>query len=264
MDFSLQTYIELLEAFQNTKYQFQTFQDFIHFSKKTVVILRHDVDCLSQNALEMAQLEYKLRVTATYYFRMKPRSYDEDIIQKIASMDHEIGYHYENLSDISKRVKSKKELFELAVLDFKNNLDKFRKIYPVKTICMHGSPLSKWDNRLIWQRYDYRDFDIIGEPYFDIDFNEILYLTDTGRRWNGVGVSIRDKVDSNFIYNFKNTFDIINALNKNNLPERLMINIHPHRWTDKPIPWLKELIWQNTKNIGKYMLIKLAGPRTFI
>jgi len=75
-------------------------------------------------------------------------------------------------------------LFELAICDFRLNLEKFRKIYPVKTICMHGSPLSEWDNRDLWEKYDYRDFGIIGEPYFDIDFNEIFYVTDTGRKWN--------------------------------------------------------------------------------
>jgi len=46
---------------------------------------------------------------------------------------------------------------------------------------MHGIPLSKFDNRLLWAKYDYRDFGIIAEPYFDIDFDEVLYLTDTGK-----------------------------------------------------------------------------------
>ncbi len=59
---------------------------------------------------------------------------------------------------------------------------------------MHGSPLSKWDNRDLWKKYDYRDFGIIAEPYFDLDFDEVFYLTDTGRRWDGSSVSVRDKV----------------------------------------------------------------------
>ena len=87
------------------------------------------------------------------------------------------------------------ELFELAIDDFRLNLEKFRKICAVKTICMHGSPLSKWDNRDLWKRYDYRDFGIIAEPYFDVDFDEVFYLTDTGRRWDGDDVSVRDKVE---------------------------------------------------------------------
>jgi len=39
------------------------------------------------------------------------------------------------------------KFFELAIDDFRLNLEKLQKLYPVKTICMHGSPLSKWDNR---------------------------------------------------------------------------------------------------------------------
>ncbi len=37
---------------------------------------------------------------------------------------------------------------------------------------------------------------IIGEPYFDVDFSRVFYLTDTGRRWDGDAVSVRDKVKS--------------------------------------------------------------------
>ena len=53
------------------------------------------------------------------------------------------------------------------------------------TIRMHGSPLSPFDNKIVWQKYNYRELEIIGDPYFDIDWNEFGYLTDTGRRWDG-------------------------------------------------------------------------------
>ncbi|MBC8180178.1 hypothetical protein H8E88_03555 [candidate division KSB1 bacterium] len=61
-------------------------------------------------------------------------------------------------------------LFERAIEDFRIKLEKFREIYPVKTIYMLGSPLSNYDNRLLWEKYDYRDFGIIGSPC------EIKYL----------------------------------------------------------------------------------------
>ena len=72
-----------------------------------------------------------------------------------------------------KRKEGREKLFELAIEDFERNLEKFREFYPVKTICMHGSPLSKWDNRDLWKRYDYRDYGIIAEPYF-IGIGDIL------------------------------------------------------------------------------------------
>jgi len=44
---------------------------------------------------------------------------------------------------------------------------------------------------------DYRNFGIIAEQCFDVYFDEVLYLTDTGRSWNNYKVSIRDKIIKN-------------------------------------------------------------------
>ena len=149
------------------------------------------------------------------------------------------------------------ELFELAICDFRLNLEKLRKLYPVKTICMHGSPLSKWDNRDLWKRYNYRDFGIIAEPYFDVDFDEVLYLTDTGRSWNNSSSSVRDRVKSSFDIAIRNTAHLMELIEKNALPRHVMINTHPQRWTNKPLPWVKELVWQNVKNVVKRLMLKL-------
>jgi len=126
---------------------------------------------------------------------------------------------------------------------------------------MHGSPLSKYDNKDIWKKYDYRELGIIGEPYLDIDFNEVFYLTDTGRRWDGYKVSIRDKVSSQQkLWEkqglvFHSTQDIINAANEGRLPDKIMMTFHPQRWTSNPIWWTKELVMQNVKNAVKKAII---------
>lgn len=78
----------------------------------------------------------------------------------------------------------------LALKLFAENLQKFRTLYPVTTICMYGSPRSKFDNRDLWSKYDYHAYGIIAEPYFDLDFNQMAYYTDTGRRWNGESTSV--------------------------------------------------------------------------
>ncbi len=153
---------------------------------------------------------------------------------------------------------------------------------------MHGSPLSRRDNRLLWKYYDYRKLGIRGEPYFDLNFADVLYLTDTGRRWDGESVSIRDKkpaekghsspegsgfshksADNTLNYkqpfnghripSLHSSFDIIRAAQANYLPDRIMITVHPQRWTNKPLPWLRELIWQNVKNTGKWALARVRG-----
>ena len=187
LDFTLPVYIKLLEILQRERYTFNTFEFYQYKTDEKFVLLRHDVDRLPGNSLEFAKIQNKFGIKGSYYFRTVPQSFDEEIIKKIADLGHEIGYHYENLDHSQGD-------YEKAINDFESNLEKFRKIYPIKTICMHGSPLSRFDNRDIWKKYDYRDYGIIGEPYFDIDFDQVFYLTDTGRRWDGNHVSVRDKI----------------------------------------------------------------------
>jgi hypothetical protein len=93
--------------------------------------------------------------------------------------------------------------------------------------------------------------DLIGEPYYDIDFDKVLYLTDTGRRWDGYKVSVRDKVKSKYDYSFHSTDDVIAALKKSSLPDQLMFNFHPQRWHDNHWQWYNEIVIQNVKNVVK-------------
>lgn len=137
---------------------------------------------------------------------------------------------------------------------FVENLEKIRTIVPVTTICMHGSPLSRFDNREIWKKYDYRELGITGDAYLDIDFTQVAYFTDTGRRWNGEEVSIRDKVSGPFQFHLKTTEELIGAIPQ--FPGQVMITIHPQRWNDALLPWSGELLLQNAKNIIKRMVVK--------
>jgi hypothetical protein len=109
----------------------------------------------------------------------------------------------------------------------------------------------------LWKRYNYRDFGIIAEPYFDVDFDEVFYITDTGRSWNKSTASVRDKVDSKFDIKIKDTHHLIEKIQNNELPDKIMINVHPQRWTDRFGPWVRELVWQNFKNFIKRLMLKL-------
>lgn len=251
-DFTLNIYKKLFEKLLQQGYQFITYSQWIElgtqFLKSSpLCILRHDVDRLPMNSLITAKFEKSLDIKGSYYFRMIPAVFNESIIKEIESLGHEIGYHYETMTTSNGDI-------DKAYDEFQKNLAAFRKIANIKTICMHGSPLSKYDNRQLWTKFDYKKSGVIGEPYFDIDWNEFGYLTDTGRRWNGSEVSIRDKVDSEFKFNFKTTYDIIENIDQ--LPDKIMITIHPQRWSDNPILWLEELVMQNIKNIVKKIIVK--------
>jgi hypothetical protein len=248
-DFTLPQYTKLLKAFLSNGYTFQTFERFLQSPAEKVVVLRHDVDLKAVNSLRTAEIEHQLGIAGSYYFRVIPQSNNPEVISKIVELGHEIGYHYEDLSLF-------KGDFLLSIRHFEKQLNHFKCFYPVKTICMHGSPMSKIDNRSLWNKYNYWDFGIIGEPYFDVDFNQVLYLTDTGRRWDGSRFSVRDKVETPFSQSFRTTDDIIAAVTAKTLPLKIMITVHPQRWTDNYAEWVKELLMQNLKNRVKSFLIK--------
>jgi len=249
-DFTLEKYEAFLKTAIANGYQLVSYQDYLKENFDKVLILRHDVDKKPQNSLKTAQLQHQLGVKGTYYFRAVPESFDVEVIQKIAALGHEIGYHYEDLTIC-------KGDYEKAIIHFEKWLTKLRKYYPVKTVCMHGSPLSKYDNRKLWDKYNYRDYDVVAEPYFDIDFNQVFYITDTGRKWDGTKVSVRDKVDSKFNLSFHTTNELITAFNDGKLPVKIMQNIHPQRWSNNRLEWIQELILQNIKNsIKKAIFVK--------
>lgn len=249
-DFSLLTYRLLLDSLQEAGFQFQTFSDFLNSPANKAIILRHDVDARKLHSLEFAGIQKDKQIVGTYFFRMVPQSFDAGVIREIYDMGHEIGYHYEDM-DFAKGDPQK------AIKLFEQHLEKLRKIAPVATICMHGSPRSQYDNKDVWKHHNYRDHGIIGEPYFDLDFKNVFYLTDTGRRWDGQQVSVRDKVENHFDLSFHTTREIIDCINKGRFPDKVMFTFHPQRWTDDYFLWLKEKHIQVLKNSVKYWLIKL-------
>lgn len=252
MDFTLKIYRELVQSLLAAEYQFQTFEAFIRNPAQQSVVLRHDIDKLPGNALRMAQLEYDLGVRGSYYFRVVPNVWNPDVMQQIVELGHELGYHYEDLS-LARGDREK------AIDHFERMLKHFRRISPVTTACMHGSPLSRHDNRDLWESYDYRNFGIVAEPYFDVDFNRVFYVTDTGRSWENTAASVRDRVDSAFELSIHDTRQFIELAHRGELPKQLMITLHPQRWDDRRIPWLKELVGQKTKNVIKRGLAKVRG-----
>ena len=241
MDFTLAKYSQLLNALKS--YDFE------------VLTLRHDVDLRPANSLRTAQIESDLGLYGIYYFRAVPQSWDESIIRHISELGHEIGYHYESLTTCNGDI-------DAAYADFCKNLETLRQIVPVKSICMHGSPRSPFDSKDIWKKYDYHTLGIENEPYLDTDFSQVFYLTDTGRRWDGYKVSVREKIPqyqdqwTRSGLTFHSTDDIIKGLGEGIIPKRLMLTVHPQRWNPLGQAWCKELLLQNAKNIVKRALIK--------
>ncbi|MBE0674770.1 MAG: hypothetical protein IH591_08925, partial [Bacteroidales bacterium] len=127
----------------------------------------------------------------------------------------------------------------------------------------------------------YSELNIAAEPYFDIPLDEMLYLTDTGRRWDGSEVSVRDRTytrDEIFYtewerkplngsammmtekgfalqkqFRVRTTDELIEAVRTHRFPDRIMLTLHPQRWSDNSIGWTIELVGQTVKNQLKYL-----------
>ncbi|HCT86484.1 MAG: hypothetical protein A2X11_09210 [Bacteroidetes bacterium GWE2_42_24] len=294
MDYSFDLYSALINSLLRRGFLFSTITGYSqnHTINDKLILLRHDVEASYSHALRFAHIQHALGIRGTFYFRLFPLAENERIIKEIAQLGHEIGYHYDDLSECHGD-------YSKAIIRFERNLNFLRQFGPVNSITMEGAPRSKFDNRLLWlgrlesmncektrhetittqnsqlvahysqliaknpnlPKFDYRDFGITTEPYFDLDFDQIFYLTDTGRRWDGWRVSVRDKVpqQDEWIRKglvFKSTHDIIQAAEEGRLPDKIMMTFHPQRWTDNRLLWLKELLMQNVKNQVKRVLIR--------
>lgn len=243
-DFTLQSYRSLILAFQQSGYRFQAFEEMMTApAEGKSVVMRHDVDELAWNALKMAQLEKSLGVRATYFFRIVKQSNVPEVIKQIVELGHEVGYHYEDLAlaegDEDKAIKS-----------FEEHLAYFRQFYPVKSVCMHGSSTSQYDNRLLWKERRLSDYGLVGEPYLSVDFGKVYYLTDTGYAWDGGKYATRDVVASPFELRFHATAQIVDCIEHGAFPKKALILAHT-LWTDNRLQWywlhLREFLRNNVK-----------------
>ena len=247
-DFTLDKYSELCKALKShykTKPVWEFLAEKESITGEHVVILRHDVDKHPGRSLEMAQLENALGICSTYYFRMMPDIFKPEIVKAIEDLGHEIGYHYEVVD------KANGDIDE-ALLIFKKELDEMRETADIKTACMHGSPLKSWKNLDIWNNSNPVDHGLLGEPYLSIDYDRVSYYTDTGRRWDGEKYSIDDHVEQSKHETARTTDDLINIINRKVYPQMLILS-HPQRWSGGSA-WVKELIGQNVKNVGKKII----------
>jgi len=244
----MEKYGELCRALKNVGYTPATVYQFLSGDAPgKIAILRHDVDRKPENAMRMAELEHSLGICSTYYFRY-PHTFRPEIIKPVLALGHEVGYHYEVLA------KAKGD-YASAITLFSQELDAFKAICDVRTICMHGSPLSPYDNRDLWKKYDFREFGIMGEAYLSMAGKGLRYLTDTGRNWGGK-YSVRDAMPgAGGIPPSVATTDDLARWIVSAGAERLYLTVHPERWAVSEGEWATGYMMDLVMNAGKVVLV---------
>lgn len=264
LDFTLIKYEQLCAAMASSNYTNVTFEEYfsrIDDKNKRFIILRHDIDENCKYALDIAKAEHRFKLKATYYFRMRKNVYVPAIVDKVAGYGHEIGYHYESVDKCNGNLEAALKLFE-------SELSVLRQRYSVKTACMHGNPLSKYDNRTIWQIGNLSDFGLIGEPYLSLNYTKFTYFSDSGRTWNqSAGRKIKDTIDTSIQHNEapSDTDELINIVS-NGKPQNICVLTHPERWSKNLIDYSQRYLIDMAYTMGKTMIWMYRshkGTKTF-
>lgn len=102
-DFSKQGYTSVLKNAKEKGFHFLRFSE-MHTATKTntkYCLIRHDIDVSLKCALEMAQIEYDLGISATYFLMLRSPAYNllgryaYSVLEKIKEMGHEIALHFD-------------------------------------------------------------------------------------------------------------------------------------------------------------------------
>ena len=257
-DFTFASYKRYLLAIRSSYEHIMTFEEFFTADPKPskYCLIRHDVDRRPKKSLLMARLENQLHIRSTFFFRAKKHVFKPDIIREISRFGHEIGYHYESLSD------SKGDIVR-ALKDFEHQLARFRNLVPVKSIAMHGRPLQPFDNRDLWRdperhRLLRKRYRILGEVYLDLNYSDVAYINDTGRNWSTVRSNLQDRVMSDITPEFVDGDTLHNYLNTNPCP-RMIFQVHPERWSIHLADHAICYAFDAMANGLKYLILRIRG-----
>jgi inhibitor of KinA sporulation pathway (predicted exonuclease) len=129
-----------------------TFKTTLEFYRNTVLekipqqkifVHRHDIDTDIKTARRFFEVEQKLNIKTSYYFRLN--TIDIGLMKEIAAAGHEVGYHYEELAQYCKDFKIKtweKALEKMPEIQkrFENNFKNLESKlgFKIKSIASHG------------------------------------------------------------------------------------------------------------------------------
>lgn len=193
------------------------------------IVIKHDVETNVSKALELAKIENKHNIKATYFVQADLLDENYKILQEIKALGHEVTYHYDvmdaNLGNIDEAIK-----------EFTYNINKFKKYgFSVETVCPHGNPVmirNGWSsnkdffrNKVV-QKIFANILDIVVDLPNKINY-KYIYISDAGYSWKEI-VNIENNDVKNYgdldIKDYKEL--LVTIKNQDNV----ILSTHPHRW----------------------------------
>lgn len=220
-------YEELLNEFKDNGYKFICVKDYKELKNETqkYIIIRHDIDSDVKIARKMFEIEKKLGVKTTYYFRLKTAN--NQLIQDINQYGGEVGYHYEEIAQFCKDNKTVSKQFVIDNLNkikekFYQNVQLFEKENNIKlcSIASHGDFIN-------------RRIEIANKFIYEKDIQEKLGLIEA--------YDIEDLLDfrtADAMYPHFWKIDPKDAIKENK--KRILILVHTRWWNKAPLERLKQ------------------------
>jgi hypothetical protein len=176
-DLTYNNYRQLISSLKED-YTFTCFSK-IKYSNEVVkrkVLLRHDIDLSLEKALEMAEIEHEMGVSAVYFLFLRSPFYnifsgkEEKIIRKIIKLQHYIGLHFDF---------AKYDDLTISQMSYqiKQEIDFLQDFYQIKldSVSFHRPLSLDFFNRLELSHYPHS-----YEPVF---VNNFKYLSDSRATW---------------------------------------------------------------------------------
>lgn len=222
-------YENLLATAQASGYVFLTIAELAAVARGTMpapqlgFVLRNDVDTDVDTARLMFETEKSLGIRSTYYFRLS--TLDIDLMRDMQEYGTEVGYHYEEVATIAKRlgfrspadVESKLEMIRA---EFRRNMHYYKSIagtFP-KTVASHGDFCNRAlriTNCCIIDESVREEFGILAEVYDE---------------WLNAPVTLR--LSDKDAPSWWSPMPLRDALTRK--PACLYVLVHPRQWRANP------------------------------
>ena len=222
------------------------------------IVVKHDVETNVEKALKLAKIEAKYNIQATYYVQSYLLKGNESQLKEIASLGHEVTYHYDVLDANNGNYKA-------AINEFSETISKFKESgFIVETVCPHGNPIV---NRNGWSSnkdfFRKKEVSLRFSDILDIVVHlplrlkqKVLYISDASYSWKFIS-----NIEDNDIKNFgdRKIRDLFKVLLNNK--ECLIISTHPHRWQSSKILLIIKMIIFNlirfvAKTVSRITFVK--------
>lgn len=144
---------------------------------------RHDIDTDVRTARKMFEIEKKLGVKTSFYFRLNTLDYE--LMKEIHAYGSEVGYHYEELAQFCKdhrillAADVKKNYAEIEQT-FQENFNRFEKEcgFKIKTVASHGDFVNR---KLGIANHDFMSRSLMDKCKIDFECYDDRLLKKIGR-----------------------------------------------------------------------------------